>query len=77
MGNVAGSMLVQSAVPCALGLAFSPWKLTLAPLLGVAAILISTVFVYINLRGRRLSATRLLLSGVPYVALLATFLALA
>src|SRR5712692_5123392 len=40
VGNVAGSMLVQSAIPCALGLAFSPWKLTFEAFLGVGAILL-------------------------------------
>lgn len=74
MGNVSGSMLVQSAVPCALGLAFSPWKLSAAPLFGVAAILLSTVFVFWSLRAGHLSATRLLFSGVPYVALVVIFL---
>jgi len=70
VGNVAGSMLVQSAIPCALGLAFSPWKLTLEAVLGAAAILLSTAFVFANLRAARLSARRLLFNGVPYLALL-------
>jgi cation:H+ antiporter len=75
IGNVSGSMLVQSAVPCALGLAFSPWKLSLAPVLGVAAVLLSTTFVFASLRASRLSAVRLLFSGLPYVALLVAFVA--
>lgn len=74
VGNVSGSMLVQSAIPCALGLAFSKWELSLAPLLGAAAILVSTLFVFANLRRARLSARRLLFSGVPYLVLLAFFL---
>ena len=76
MGNVSGSMLVQSAIPCALGLAFSPWEMSRDPLLGVCAILISTVFVFLNLRANRLTAGRLLFAGVPYVALLVLFLAM-
>ncbi|HLQ35029.1 MAG TPA: sodium:calcium antiporter [Chloroflexota bacterium] len=71
VGNVAGSMLVQSAIPCALGLAFSPWKLSFEPLAGVAAILISVLFVFASLRASRLSARRLLSTAVPYVALVA------
>ncbi|HEX6512427.1 MAG TPA: sodium:calcium antiporter [Chloroflexota bacterium] len=74
VGNVSGSMLVQAAVPCALGLAFSPWQLSLPALLGVACILLATLFVFGNLRARRLSAARLLLNGVPYLALLLVFL---
>ena len=73
VGNVSGSMLVQAAVPCALGLAFSPWKLSLAPLLAVAAILLSTLFVFANLRASRLSATRLLFNAVPLLILLVLF----
>jgi cation:H+ antiporter len=74
VGNVSGSMLVQSAIPCALGLAFSPWELSRAPLIGVGAILLSTLFVFANLRGARLSARRLLLCGLPYVALVLVYL---
>jgi cation:H+ antiporter len=74
IGNVSGSMLVQSAIPCALGLAFSPWKLSLAPLLGVGAILISTLFVFLNLRAAQLSARRLLFAGLPYAALVVVFM---
>ncbi|MFI5266086.1 MAG: sodium:calcium antiporter [Chloroflexota bacterium] len=73
VGNVSGAMLVQSAIPCALGLAFSPWQLSAAPLLGVGAILLSTVFVFANLRTARLSARRLLLCGVPYLALVVVY----
>ncbi|MBV8087069.1 MAG: sodium:calcium antiporter [Chloroflexi bacterium] len=75
VGNVSGSMLVQSAVPCALGLAFSKWELTLEPLLGVAAILLGTLFVFVNMRTGKLTAGRLLLNGVPYFALLGLFIA--
>lgn len=73
VGNVSGSMLVQAAIPCALGLAFSPWELARAPVLGVAAILAATLWVFANLRMARLSAVRLLLTGVPYVALVVFF----
>jgi len=74
VGNVSGSMLVQSAVPCALGLSFSAWELSIEPLLGVAVIFISTLFVFVTLRAKRLNAGTLLLSGVPYLALLAVLL---
>jgi len=73
VGNVSGSMLVQAAIPCALGLAFSPWELSKAPLAGVGAILLSTLFVFANLRSARLSARRLLLCGVPYLALVVVY----
>ncbi|HEU0168479.1 MAG TPA: sodium:calcium antiporter [Chloroflexota bacterium] len=75
IGNVSGSMLVQSAVPCALGLAFSNWELSLEPLLAVAAILLGALFVFVNMRTGKLTAGRLLLNGVPYLALLALFIA--
>jgi len=75
VGNVSGSMLVQSAVPCALGLAFSTWELSLEPLLGVAAIFLGTLFVFVNLRSGKLTAPRLMLTGLPYLALLCLFLA--
>jgi cation:H+ antiporter len=74
VGNVSGSMLVQSAVPCALGLAFSPWELSRPPLIAVAAILLSTLFVFASLRRSRLSARRLLLCGVPYVVLVVVYI---
>jgi cation:H+ antiporter len=74
MGNVSGSMLVQSAIPCALGLAFSPWTLSFAPLLGVAAILLSTAFIFWNLRSARLNARRLLFAGLPYAGLVVAFI---
>ena len=73
VGNVSGSMLVQSAVPCSLGLAFSRWELSLGPLLAIAAIFVSTLFVFANLRAARLNAQRLLFSGLPYLALLGFF----
>jgi cation:H+ antiporter len=76
VGNVSGSMLVQAAVPCALGLAFSPWQLSLPPLLAVAAILVATLFVFAGLSASRLSAPRLLLNGLPYAALLVVFIAM-
>ncbi len=74
IGNVSGSMLVQSAIPCALGLAFSPWQLSSEPLLGVAAILLATLYVFANLRGGRLTANRLVLNVLPYIALLGVFI---
>ena len=74
IGNVSGSMLVQSAVPCALGLAFSPWVLSPAPLFAVAAILLSALFVFACLRRKRLTARGLLLCGLPYLALVLVYL---
>ena len=74
IGNVSGSMLVQSAIPCALGLAFSPWVLSPAPLYGVAAILLSALFVFASLRRKRLTARGLLLCGLPYVGLVLVYL---
>ncbi|MHB8618006.1 MAG: sodium:calcium antiporter [Chloroflexota bacterium] len=74
IGNVSGSMLVQAAIPCALGLVFTPWNLSVQALAGVAAIFASTLLVYANLRAGRLSARLLLLSGLPYVVLVALLL---
>lgn len=74
VGNVSGSMLVQSAIPCALGLAFSPWQLSPAPLFGVAAIMASVLWVFVSLRTGGLSARRLLLCGLPYAALVIVYL---
>ena len=76
MGNVSGSMLVQSAIPCSLGLAFSPWKLSFEPLLAVAAILISALFMFVMLRANQLSARRLLFTGLPYLTLVVVFVAM-
>ncbi len=73
IGNVSGSMLVQAAIPCSLGLVFSSWRLSIEPLLGILAILLCSIFVYLNLRSDRLSAPRLLLTGAPYAALVALF----
>ncbi|MBV9120203.1 MAG: sodium:calcium antiporter [Chloroflexi bacterium] len=75
VGNVSGSMLVQSAIPCALGLSFSTWELSRQPLVAAAAIFASTLFIYVNLRARRLNAPRLLAAGLPYLAVLGLFAA--
>ena len=73
IGNVSGSMLVQTSLPSALGLVFTSWTLTGPAFVAAAATFVSIGFLYFNLRRRTLTAPKLAMAAVPYLVFLAVF----
>jgi cation:H+ antiporter len=68
LANITGAMVFQSCIPVALGLAFTPWHLSDAELLGGAIALLSAGFLWVNLNDGELSTPTLVLGGVAYAA---------
>jgi cation:H+ antiporter len=66
LANITGAMVFQSCIPVALGLAFTPWHLSTAELIGGAIALISSSILFLNLRDGTLGTASLMLGGVAY-----------
>jgi len=75
LANISGAMMIQATVPSALGLFFTPWRFDTALALAGAATMLSIVYLIFTLRSARLTAARLSLVGLAYVAFAITFLA--
>jgi cation:H+ antiporter len=71
VANITGAMVFQSCIPVALGIAFTPWHLTRAEILGAAIALGSAAILWINLRDSRLGTPTLMLGGAAYAAFIA------
>jgi cation:H+ antiporter len=71
LANITGAMVFQSCIPVALGIAFTPWHLTHAEILGATIALGSAAILWINLRDSRLGTPTLMLGGAAYAAFLA------
>lgn len=71
LANITGAMVFQSCIPVALGLAFSPWRLTPPELLAGAIGLISAAILYFNVRDGELGTPTLMIGGVAYGVFLA------
>jgi cation:H+ antiporter len=71
LANVTGAMVFQSCIPVALGIAFTPWRLTDAEILGAAIALGSAAILWINLRDSKLGTPTLMLGGVAYAIFIA------
>jgi cation:H+ antiporter len=71
LANITGAMVFQSCLPVALGLAFTPWRLSPAELLAGGIALCSASLLYINLRRSKLETPALMAGGVAYGAFLA------
>jgi cation:H+ antiporter len=71
LANITGAMVFQSCIPVALGIAFTPWHLTNAELLGGAIALAWTAILFVNLRDAELGTPTLMLGGAAYAAFLA------
>jgi len=71
LGNITGAMVFQSCIPVALGVAFTPWHLSPAELIGGAIGLLSAALLYLNLRDGKLTTGSLMLGGVAYALFIA------
>lgn len=70
LANITGAMVFQSCIPVALGVAFTPWRLSAPELLGGAIAVVSSALLYINLRDSELGTPTLMLGGVAYAIFL-------
>ena len=77
LGNISGAMMIQATVPSALGLFFTPWRFDLALAIAAGATMLSIAYLVVTLRRNELTAPRLALSALGYVAFAALFLATA
>ncbi len=66
LANITGAMVFQSCIPVALGLWFSPWRLSSPELLAGSIALISSALLYVNVRDSELGTPTLMLGGVAY-----------
>jgi cation:H+ antiporter len=71
LANITGAMVFQSCIPVALGVAFTPWHLTPAELLGALIALSSAAILWINLRDSRLGTPALMIGGAAYAIFIA------
>jgi cation:H+ antiporter len=71
LANITGAMVFQSCIPVALGVAFTPWHLTPAELLGALVALGSAAILWINLRDSRLGTPTLMIGGAAYAIFIA------
>ncbi len=66
LANITGAMVFQACIPVALGLAFSPWRLTPPELLAGAIALISSAIFFFNVRDGELGTPTLMIGGIGY-----------
>jgi cation:H+ antiporter len=71
LANITGAMVFQSCIPVALGLAYSPWRLTNPELLAGSIALASVAVLFINLRDSELGTPTLLIGGAAYAIFIA------
>jgi cation:H+ antiporter len=71
LANITGAMVFQSCIPVALGLAFTPWRLSPPELLGGAIAVFSAALLYVNLRDGELGTPTLVMGGVAYAVFIA------
>jgi cation:H+ antiporter len=67
LANITGAMVFQSCIPVALGLAFTPWRLTGPELLGGAIGIASAALLWVNLRDGELGTPTLMAGGIAYI----------
>jgi cation:H+ antiporter len=75
LANISGAMMIQATVPSALGLLFTPWRFDTALALAGAATMLAIVYLILTLRSAQLTAGRLALVGLGYVAFAGVFIA--
>jgi cation:H+ antiporter len=71
LGNISGAMMIQATIPSALGIFFTPWLLS-KPLVWAGVVtMIAVATLFVLLRKRALSPTRLSLVGLFYTLFVA------
>src|SRR5581483_5693999 len=73
LANISGSMMIQATVPSALGLLFTPWLFDRPLAIAADATLLSIIYLLLTIRTGRLSAGRLSLSALGYLAFAGVF----
>ncbi|MCW2609200.1 MAG: cation:H+ antiporter [Actinomycetota bacterium] len=68
VANISGAMMIQATVPSGLGLLFTPWHFTTAPLLAGIATIASVAYLLWVMRSGRITGGRLLAAGGFYLA---------
>lgn len=69
MGNITGAMVFQSCIPTAIGLALTPWVLSMDALVNVIVVYLSVGVVYLNIVRNKgiLQPSALLTGGIFYL----------
>ncbi len=70
LGNITGSMVFQSCIPVAFGVAFTGWALGSIELLSAVLVLTAGLWVYVLSAKAKLVAPALIVNGVLYVLFL-------
>jgi cation:H+ antiporter len=68
VANISGAMMIQATVPSGLGLLFTPWHFTAAPLVAGLATIASVVYLLWVMRTGRITGGRLLVAAGFYLA---------
>jgi cation:H+ antiporter len=68
VANISGAMMIQATVPSGLGLLFTPWHFTTAPLLAGIATIASVLYLLWVMRTGRITGGRLLVAAGFYLA---------
>ena len=68
LANISGAMMIQATVPSAIGIFFTPWLFDAPLLLAGTATLASVVYLLWLMRTGRVTASRLTLAALFYVA---------
>ncbi|HEV7826861.1 MAG TPA: sodium:calcium antiporter [Mycobacteriales bacterium] len=68
VANISGAMMIQATVPSGLGLLFTPWEFTAAPLIAGIATIASVAYLLWVMRTGRITGGRLLAAGGFYLA---------
>jgi len=71
LANISGSMMIQAAVPSALGLFFTPWLFDGSLILAGCVTIVSVLGLVFAFRSNRISAPGLMASGLLYGVFLA------
>jgi cation:H+ antiporter len=70
MANITGAMVFQSCIPVALGLAYSPWRLSTAEMIAGVVTLASSGLLFLNVADGELGTPTLMLGGAAYAVFL-------
>ncbi len=74
LANISGAMMIQATVPSALGLFYTPWLFDAPLALAAGVTTLAIVYLVLLLRNGRLTASKLSLALLGYVAFAAPFL---
>lgn len=69
LGNITGAMVFQSCIPTAVGIAFTPWILSIEGIINVVVVYLSVAIVYLNIVANKgvLKPTALISGGFFYL----------